>query len=339
MVRSFLTGIVAALALLLVAPGGAQARVSCGAERNAPTSANAAQVSDAIFCLTNQVRASYGLTAFRRDARLDASAVQHSQDMAARDYFAHVTPEGLTPSDRAAAQGYLAGAGENIADGYDSAAAVMLAWMGSAGHCRNILGPARDIGIGTSAAGMPYYTQAFGDYSSTVSGSVSGGCPYSLDLDTLVVPEQTSQAGATPLAAIAAPAADAPPPLSGPVLGGLALSPVRLTAGAGGSAVYTLSAPATVTFRVQRAVAGRRAGGRCVVARASKRFAPRCTRWLTLAGRLTDAGEEGANEFAFRARLRGRPLAPGRYRLRAVARDAAGGASSPQLARFRIVRR
>jgi uncharacterized protein YkwD len=334
--RSFVTTILPALAVLLLTPAGAQARAACGAEQSASTSANSARVSDAIFCLTNQVRASYGLPAFRRDARLDAAARLHSEDMAARNYFAHVTLEGLTPSDRAAAQGYTAGVGENIAYGYPSAAAAMMGWMASAGHCRNILGSARDIGTGTSGAGTPYYAMALGDYGFGTSSQASDGCPYDLNLDTLAVPGPTSQFGATP-ATISVPAADTPA-IAEPTLSGLALSPARPRAGGRVSIVYTLAAPATVTFRVQRVRAGRRAGGRCVAASASNRAAALCSRYRPLAGSLTDAGEEGANAFAFRGRLRGRPLAPGRYRLRAVATGAAGSASPARFARFLVVR-
>jgi hypothetical protein len=47
-------------------------------------------------------------------ALIDAAGL-HSQDMLDREFFGHETPEGETPSDRARAAGYPAGAGENIA--------------------------------------------------------------------------------------------------------------------------------------------------------------------------------------------------------------------------------
>ena len=47
-------------------------------------------------------------------ALVDAAGL-HSEDMLARDFFGHDTPEGITPSDRAMAAGYPTGAGENIA--------------------------------------------------------------------------------------------------------------------------------------------------------------------------------------------------------------------------------
>jgi hypothetical protein len=55
--------------------------------------------------------------------------------------------------------------GENIAYGYQNAAAVMQGWMNSPGHRANILYSqytAVGIGVRVNAAGVPYYTQEFG---------------------------------------------------------------------------------------------------------------------------------------------------------------------------------
>lgn len=49
------------------------------------------------------------------------AAGNHSQDMLERDFFAHLNPEGKSPTDRARALGYPGGVGENIA------------WSGSTG--------------------------------------------------------------------------------------------------------------------------------------------------------------------------------------------------------------
>ncbi|MBI5762318.1 MAG: hypothetical protein HZA51_02200 [Planctomycetes bacterium] len=50
------------------------------------------------------------------NASLMQSARRHSQDMLTRDYFAHNTPEGLSPFDRMEAAGYvIATAGQNLA--------------------------------------------------------------------------------------------------------------------------------------------------------------------------------------------------------------------------------
>ncbi len=138
------------------------------------------------------------------------------------------------------------------------------------------------------------------------------------------------------------------PDTTRPLLSGLSLSPARFraagrgpsTAARVGSRVsYRLSEPATVRFRVQRALPGRRARGRCLKPRRSNRRGKRCTRNITLPGAFTHSGKSGQNTLTFRGRLRGRKLRPGRYRLRAIATDSAGNVSQPKRSRFRIVRR
>ena len=319
------TGLLAILALALTVPAGAEARTPCPNEQSAPTAGNSTAVSDAIFCLTNQIRASYGLAAFRRDTRLDTAARLHSEDMAARNYFAHTTPEGLDPSDRAAAQGYTAGVGENIAAGYRDARAVMIGWMGSAGHCANILSTARDIGVGTAATPRTNYTQDFGDYDFSRSNAVAAGCPYAVNLDTLAAPDPPAPIlpvlglPAPTTAAAAQSLANNAPAAAAPALGKLGLSRTRLRAGRGVTVVsFTLSVPARVTFRVQRPSGG--------------------GHWRTLRGSLVADGASGDNAVRLRARLGGHALARGSYRLVAVATDDAGRASAPRRARFRVVR-
>jgi uncharacterized protein YkwD len=321
-----LSALLVAVALAAVAPAGASAaaRTPCPGESTVPTAANLAVVSDAVFCLTNQVRTSYGLRAFVRDARLDTAARLHSEDMAARNYFAHNTPEGLSPSDRTAAQGYPGGAGENIAMGYPTARAVVLAWMASAGHCRNILGEGREIGVGSANPSRPYVTQEFGNYDFGSGGAAAAACPYTVDLDTLVVPDALAGVAQLPAAVpalIATVANPAAPPVettaAGPVLGRLGLSTARLRPGGRGTLRLTLSAASTVTLRFER-----RTGGR----------------YGLLSGSLVADGHAGANRFAFRARLRGHALTAGRYRLRAVATDDAGNASPPRRVSLRILR-
>ena len=73
---------------------------------------------------------------------LFSAAARHTLDMAARNYFAHVTPEGVTFWQRLSAEGYAWSAvGENIAAGQSSVDSVMGAWLGSEAHCRNIMNP------------------------------------------------------------------------------------------------------------------------------------------------------------------------------------------------------
>jgi uncharacterized protein YkwD len=119
-----------------------------------------------VVTLVNQQRAAAGCPALTVDSRLTAAARGHSQDMAQRNYFDHNTPEGVTPWTRITNAGYhFSTAAENIAEGQPTPAAVMDAWMNSAGHRANILNCAlRNIGVGLAynAKHTPYWTQDFG---------------------------------------------------------------------------------------------------------------------------------------------------------------------------------
>jgi uncharacterized protein YkwD len=317
MARPWLTAMLTTVAVALCVPMSAQARTPCPGAQVAPTP-DAGQVSDAIFCLSNQIRASYGLPAFARDARLDTASLSHSTDMGERRFFDHVNPDGLGPGDRAAAQGYTLGVGENIAAGYSTARAVVLGWMESAGHCRNMLSSARQVGVGTFVATRPYYTQMFGDYFSVpVDEAPRNSCPHKIDPDTL------GDAPAPPDAPLVPTTPDggsthADP--QAPAIGALSLSSRRLRARRGATTIsYTLATPATVTFRVTRE--GRRG------------------RLSAVAGRITDAGEAGVNRLRFDGRIGGRALRPGRYRLEAVAADAPARFAAAARVRFIVVAR
>jgi DNA-binding beta-propeller fold protein YncE len=104
----------------------------------------------------------------------------------------------------------------------------------------------------------------------------------------------------------------------------------------GAKVTYKLSENAKVRFRIERALPGRRVGKRCQKPRRSNRHHKRCTRFSTLRGSFARQSKAGRNSFHFSGRLRGRKLAPGRYRLRAVATDAAGNASRPRRTGFRV---
>jgi hypothetical protein len=97
-----------------------------------------------------------------------------------------------------------------------------------------------------------------------------------------------------------------------------------------------LSEPATVTITVVRERPGRRVGGRCRTPTTRTARAPRCVRRVVVA-RLRHQSGAGLNRVAFTARVVARRrLGAGRYAAVAVARDAAGNASRPSRARFRL---
>ncbi|MFH8388749.1 CAP domain-containing protein [Streptomyces sp. NPDC018036] len=119
-----------------------------------------------VVALTNTERAAAGLPPLGTDPTLTIAAQAHSADMVARDFYAHVSPEGSQPWDRAAAAGCTRRAiGENIACGQRSPAEVVRGWMDSPGHRANILKPDfTHIGIGLAGGGRAgtYWTQLFG---------------------------------------------------------------------------------------------------------------------------------------------------------------------------------
>jgi uncharacterized protein YkwD len=123
----------------------------------ADTSA-AARVLD----LVNQARTGAGCQPLTEDKRLDQAAQGHSDDMSAHSYFSHTSQDGRTFVDREQQAGYPSPGGENIAEGYTSADAVMDGWMHSDGHRRNILDCSfTTIGIGVTTKGW-YWVQDFG---------------------------------------------------------------------------------------------------------------------------------------------------------------------------------
>ena len=103
----------------------------------------------------------------------------------------------------------------------------------------------------------------------------------------------------------------------------------------------TLSEPAAFTIRIIRMTAGVRSGKKCVkptrrTRRAGQR--KRCTRLKTVGRLNTRAGKQGRNNVRFSGRIRRKALAPGRYRARITATDAAGNRSRPARLSFRVVK-
>ncbi|KOV64065.1 sigma-70 family RNA polymerase sigma factor [Streptomyces sp. MMG1121] len=118
-----------------------------------------------VIALVNQQRATAGCGPVSENADLDKAAQGHSDDMAARGYFDHVSPDGTDPGQRITAAGYRWSTyGENIAEGQPTPQAVMDAWMNSPGHRANILNCAfKEIGVGVNkGSGGPLWTQDFG---------------------------------------------------------------------------------------------------------------------------------------------------------------------------------
>ncbi len=105
----------------------------------------------------NRERTRRGLAPLRRQPLLDQAAQAHADDMFARRYYSHDTPEGKTTMDRVQALGYRARyAGENIARGQYSVDEVMDGWMQSKTHRDHLLSPVfDDVGFGLAFGKNP----------------------------------------------------------------------------------------------------------------------------------------------------------------------------------------
>jgi len=95
---------------------------------------------------------------------LQCAGRNHSVDMHIRDYFQHESPDEFHVGDRANWAGYpWVAIGENLALGSGTAVGVVEGWMGSDGHCRNIMAPDfEELGIGYYKGKHPLWTAVFG---------------------------------------------------------------------------------------------------------------------------------------------------------------------------------
>ncbi|MFF9345112.1 MULTISPECIES: CAP domain-containing protein [unclassified Streptomyces] len=138
-----------------------------GAVRAAPVTApaRASRYVRDVIALVNAERDRAGCGPLRTEKRLARAAQGHADDMAARDYYAHASPEGRDGGDRISAAGYGWSAwGENIHKGPKTPERAMDDWMESPAHRANILNCSfRDIGVGVAlTADGPWWVQDFG---------------------------------------------------------------------------------------------------------------------------------------------------------------------------------
>ena len=145
---------------------------------SAPAQVPEATIEQQVLALTNTLRQQHGCPALQRSPELTNAAQGHSQDMAEHNYFNHIDGNGNTPKVRAQQAGYLGHGGtENIAAGYATAEAVVMAWYNETapndGHRLNLLNCSlTDMGIGyatnSSSDFGTYWTQDFGQHDSSV---------------------------------------------------------------------------------------------------------------------------------------------------------------------------
>jgi uncharacterized protein YkwD len=172
-VRGAAQAVAASIATVLATP--------CENTELTPDAENIGLVRASVLCLINRKRAENGETPLTVSPQLEAAAEGHCQELILDDYFAHVSPSGVTPVDRIRTTGYIPGPsvgyviGENLAWGtyqLSTPQSIVAAWIASPGHLANILeAQYRETGIGVSpsvpvslAGGSPgaTYAQEFG---------------------------------------------------------------------------------------------------------------------------------------------------------------------------------
>jgi len=93
-----------------------------------------------LVSITNKKRSEVGLSPLVLNPNLSQAAALKAGDMFAKDYWAHNSPDGITPWVFIKQSGYnYAYAGENLARGFNSAEDVVNAWMASPKHKENML--------------------------------------------------------------------------------------------------------------------------------------------------------------------------------------------------------
>lgn len=144
------------------------------------TGQQAAVITSVLTDLANSDRELNHVPDLKLDPTLTAIAQMKANDMAAKSYFAHTSPEGKDPWYWFKLGGYsFTYAGENLAVDFSDTADVERAWMNSPTHRANILnGRYTEIGIATAVGTYQghrtiFVVQEFGTpvHASTITGT------------------------------------------------------------------------------------------------------------------------------------------------------------------------
>jgi uncharacterized protein YkwD len=143
----------------MIVPGDAPISIALVNPHPHSLAADAQALADGV----NAERAKHGLPALRRDPVLDQVAYAKAVDMAARGYFGHTDPSGVTFADRMHARHLNVYASENIA--FDvSEASAQTAFVHSPEHYSSQIDP-RVTNIGaaviTVGRGETFYVEDF----------------------------------------------------------------------------------------------------------------------------------------------------------------------------------
>jgi len=140
--------------------------------------------SRGIIAETNKARVAQGLGPVSPNSQLDIAASEKLNDMISKEYFAHVSPQGVSPWFWVTQAGYkYSYAGENLALGFSDATSTVDGWMNSPTHKDNLLNKNyTEIGVATGKANLSgvngiLVVQVFGRPSSTLAVAQSNPAP------------------------------------------------------------------------------------------------------------------------------------------------------------------
>lgn len=155
-----------AIAISLLATFLSVAPIITGRSGNQGVLAYATNVSiSGLLSATNSERTGNGVAALTGSSKLNNAAQAKANDMVARDYWSHQTPDGQQPWVFITNAGYeYVAAGENLAYGFMTSSETVTGWMNSPPHKANLLsGTFTEVGFGF--ANSPNYV---GDGQQTV---------------------------------------------------------------------------------------------------------------------------------------------------------------------------
>jgi uncharacterized protein YkwD len=103
-----------------------------------------------LLAATNTQRSNNGVVALSSNSLLAQAAQTKSEDMVAKNYWAHVSPDGKQPWSFISAAGYsYISAGENLAYGFLTSGDTVTGWMNSPSHKANLLSTSfTEVGFG-----------------------------------------------------------------------------------------------------------------------------------------------------------------------------------------------
>jgi hypothetical protein len=104
---------------------------------------------------------------------------------------------------------------------------------------------------------------------------------------------------------------------------------------AGGKILYNLSEAATVTFKLEKKLPGRKVGRKCVKQTPQNKTKKRCPRFKKVGAQFSGPGAAGPNKATL---PNGKKLKPGTYRLTMTATDAAGNTAT-KTTRFTVAKK